>query len=858
MSRMMAAVASMVVLATTMCEAGWVLVKEKRTFDDARRVCRERYGTDLAGVDSNTMNNQMWDVLRRAPYRRAYVGLNDRAREGRYQWADGISRSFRRWRRGEPNNWGNEDCTEIGLFGDATWNDISCGARLYFFCTTRPRDFELVKTAMTFSDARKHCAIHFGSDLAVVPDKGTNDAMWQAIRQVGNHRAWIGYEDRSAEGKFEWVDGQSRSFKAWRRGEPNNVGGGNGEDCVEIGLFNDASWNDLPCHVRLQFFCDTRRAKSFVLVKSARTYAQANDYCKSTFGTTLATVPDLATNRAMWNELKRVGNKQAFIGLEDRQAEKVFRWASGARYTFRRWHRGEPNNVGSGGEDCTEMGRFNDETWNDINCGAKRMFFCDAAGPKGGVALDGDYVLVRQRKNFDQARRYCADKYGTDLAVVGNQARNTQMWNELRRSGYHYAWIGYFDKQQEGRFEWTDGLKRRFTKWHRGEPNNHGAGEDCAEMGFFKQETWNDMNCGTARYFFCAKAPVLEETETLALVQGKFTWQRAYDYCRSEFAAELASPRSKAENDAMNRMVNARAGAAKTAWLGVNDRRHRRRYVEADNQPLGYSNFAPGRPKSQAHDNCAQMGRDSRGRWQEEQCGDVADSFFCRKEGCPHNCPQCLIWGDPHFTTFDGKRHDFQGACAYHYVMGCKGKQDRKQVPFDVVGRHQSNGRVSTNRELIIRLFGKDGKLANELHVNNNYHVSYAKTGKKVQYDRPIAYDPSRPKAYVVVSKTEVAGRVAIRLHSAVKKHAGEFDLHIQVASNVHHSRIYISKAWQSAVCGLCGYFDNGNRNNDYAVWDGTKLNAAAAAQEPAVPEEGARGVQARASLQVLCQGAAG
>jgi len=51
----------------------------------------------------------------------------------------------------------------------------------------------------------------------------------------------------------------------------------------------------------------------------------------------------------------------------------------------------------------------------------------------------------------------------------------------------------------------------------------------------------------------------------------------------------------------------------------------------------------------------------------------------------------CHIYGDPHYSTFDGKLHHFQGSCNYTVVTGC----DNSSVGFSVTTRNQHRGSQS-------------------------------------------------------------------------------------------------------------------------------------------------------------------
>ena len=101
-------------------------------FADARLQCVTG-GYDIASVTSEEENTLLGSLVTSSS---CWIGFNDIDNEGTFIWADGTEVTYTGWNSGEPNNAGNEDCTDIS--SQNYWNDLSCtnGLSCYFCSST--------------------------------------------------------------------------------------------------------------------------------------------------------------------------------------------------------------------------------------------------------------------------------------------------------------------------------------------------------------------------------------------------------------------------------------------------------------------------------------------------------------------------------------------------------------------------------------------------------------------------------------------------------------------------------------------------------------------------------------------------
>ncbi|XP_069054815.1 C-type mannose receptor 2-like isoform X2 [Lepisosteus oculatus] len=230
--------------------------------------------------------------------------------------------------------------------------------------------------------------------------------------------------------------------------------------------------------------------RAFLFVSTPRTWPEARRYCREGRGGDLASVLGPADTRRLLELAGGPAPGRAWLGLH--RDGGGWRWSSGeGGHGFPNWMAGEPNNL-RGKEDCVEMSGGG--TWNDAPCGQQKNFVCYQVTGGGGGALQ--YTLIRDQKNWTEARKHCRDRY-TDLAVVRDPSDNAAVSEQAAGTS---AWIGLSLEA----WRWADGAGLAFRRWGGEQPLNEGGGENCGAMDL-TTGTWADEDCGREYAFFCSQ-----------------------------------------------------------------------------------------------------------------------------------------------------------------------------------------------------------------------------------------------------------------------------------------------------------------------------------------------------------------
>jgi len=115
-----------------------------------------------------------------------------------------------------------------------------------------------------------------------------------------------------------------------------------------------------------------------------------------------------------------------------------------------------------------------------------------ACGPLVNPANGHSYYLLYPT-SWTNAQAQ-ALQLGGNLATINNAAENEWVRVNVLRCGNvdRRGWIGFYDVEIEGTFQWVTGEPVTYTNWNAGEPNNANNTEDFAEM-LGSNGLWNDL-----------------------------------------------------------------------------------------------------------------------------------------------------------------------------------------------------------------------------------------------------------------------------------------------------------------------------------------------------------------------------
>ncbi|XP_061434353.1 IgGFc-binding protein-like [Lethenteron reissneri] len=167
--------------------------------------------------------------------------------------------------------------------------------------------------------------------------------------------------------------------------------------------------------------------------------------------------------------------------------------------------------------------------------------------------------------------------------------------------------------------------------------------------------------------------------------------------------------------------------------------------------------------------------------------------------GCQPRILECTAWGDPHYTTFDGRKFNFQGTYTYVLTQPCSGADWSVKVKNE---NRPGNWEVAYTREVIVDIYGYRVILAAGSKVSLN----------GVSLNLPFYYNSSGHEFSVTRS-------------GHYMRVSADFGLEA-LYDGIYRASVKLPTIFVASLCGLCGNMD-GFPADDFTRRDGSQTPSA-------------------------------
>ncbi|XP_036420694.1 macrophage mannose receptor 1-like isoform X2 [Colossoma macropomum] len=427
-------------------------VNESKTWTEAQSYCRQTY-TDLATINNMEEMKKLNDTVQDKSVR-VWIGLE----KVTWQWSlqDATvyreRQSYSNWTAGEPNsNAKKEMCVQLN--GDGSWNDDDCSRLFPFVCFEGEiSSYVIISGMKNWHDAQSYCREHY-TDLASVRNQTENDE----IKKVADGKTvWIGL----FRVYWKWSDQSYSSFRYWKQTQPYISSGK--ENCAHIVMTDGGYWNYANCETKFPFICSERKNSTYMLIKEAKTWREAQSYCREHY-TDLVSVRNQTENQQILDLTKNPVSNDVWIGL----FYDSWKWADQSASLFRYWASTQPDNNG-GNQNCTAVFMAEQGQWHDLNGNSQLPFICH----------QNKLILIKQNLTWREALRYCRDHH-VDLVSVHSE--EIQLWVKevAQKASTEHVWLGLRHTCTLSFWYWVSGESICYQNWA---PGNGTGEEDCSSV----------------------------------------------------------------------------------------------------------------------------------------------------------------------------------------------------------------------------------------------------------------------------------------------------------------------------------------------------------------------------------------
>uniref|UniRef100_A0A3P9CY12 Mannose receptor, C type 1b n=1 Tax=Maylandia zebra TaxID=106582 RepID=A0A3P9CY12_9CICH len=420
-------------------------------------------------------------------------------------------------------------------------------------------------------------------------------------------------------------------------------------------LENPLSWQSSKCNKKLGYICYSEgpldapteapwipyNGHCFYLYRNeTKKWSDAQKACRKEGGD-LVTIRNVEDQSFIISQLGYASTDELWIGLNDRNRERLFVWSDHSPVSYTSWDSREPT-VTSEQEDCVLI-RGENGNWADRVCDEKHGFICmktsDSepsgdevelnAGCKTGWKRHGSYCyfLGTETKTFHEANDDCksSNSYlaASNVTCVNiSRVDNAFLVSLVGLRPEKHFWIGLSNLKNREYFMWTNNAYARYTHWNTHMPGNV---QGCVAMATgHSAGLWDMLPCTNKEKYICkhlaegeALTPAPPTTATPNCTDGwikmqsrgicykasekRKTWYEARDYCRA-IGGDLVSIHSSAD------LLPRQFSWHNQYWIGLSAPDPDTGYVWSDGSPVNFQEWSDGEPNNENNaESCAEM-----------------------------------------------------------------------------------------------------------------------------------------------------------------------------------------------------------------------------------------------------------
>ncbi|TRY95646.1 hypothetical protein DNTS_017847, partial [Danionella cerebrum] len=676
------------------------------SWSEARTSCQQQ-GADLLSITK--VEEQIYvNGLLIGYSATLWMGLNDLDLNGGWQWADSAPLKYLNWEAEMPSYDEEENCGVVSTDAQGRWHNRDCSVALPYICKKRPNaTLDPFTTADSWTDdGHYQCDVGWQNFQAGcywlnsdTVDWSSADRMCQKMEAnlVSIHtlpelefitkqmkkdieELWIGLHDTAMQMSFEWTDRTPVIFTYWHPFEPNNFQDVN-EDC-------EGRWNDSPCNYSLPSICKKAAQKTddriedhgckrgwkwhspscFKIGEEFLTFSDAKEMFEQAF------VSSLVFGRS---------DDQFWLGLNNENRTRPFRWITGEELTYTNWNRDQPAQVKDG---CVVMvaGQAMG-LWEVKDCASVRSkYICKQnqgssmepipPEPRPTPSLTGSCSsgwkststlrhcfrvfhagVLEKKLSWIEAHSFC-QKHGAQLASFNTPEEEAfvfqvlhEAFGEAEDHEQHWLWIGVSRRNSDS-WTWSDGSPVTYQNFGRG---NYGSAEcGAANMA---DTNWLASHCDSELDWICKmpKGKIEEEPEghedtglewvdfeeaQYKMFEHRSTWDQAQRIC-SWFDASLVSMHNPKENQFLVSTLRKMSRQENDLWwVGLHTFKNDGRFRWSDHSVLNYVSWGLGQPQPISKEpKCVQISA-SKGDWSDQRC-HVDLPYVCKRVNVTGTAP---------------------------------------------------------------------------------------------------------------------------------------------------------------------------------------------------------------------------